>query len=83
MNAQLQAFARQTLKEKLPQLPEEWQNLFKKLYADHTGKKINSYEHALSIPIEDIIDHMPEEKLDWAMTQVDNSFKKLAEKQYE
>jgi hypothetical protein len=41
MNDQLQAFARQTLKEKLPQLPVEWQNLFKKLYADYTGKKIH------------------------------------------
>ena len=66
MNAQLQKFARDTLKEGLSRLPESNQLLFKKMYS-HTdlGRSIN-----------DIVDSMSEEYLDWAMVQVDNSLNK-------
>ena len=67
MNNQLQTFARQTLKDGLSKLPEEWQLLFKRLYA---------HNH-LNWSIDKIVDKMDTTKLDWAMTQVENSLKKL------
>jgi hypothetical protein len=63
MNKQLQAYARKTLKEELAKLPEEWQNKFKQMYA-HTH---------LDWPIDKVVDKMDEDKLDWAMFQVENS----------
>ena len=67
MNAQLQAFARKTLKEGLAKLPEDWQHKFKQMYA---------HSH-LDWPIDKVIDKMDDENLDWAMTQVENSLEKF------
>ena len=66
MNEQLQRFARQTLKDGLSHLPEQWRDTFRLMY----GKK--------GMSIDDVVDKMPSEKLDWAMTQVENSKLKLA-----
>jgi hypothetical protein len=65
MNQQLQTYARETLKEGLAKLPEEWQMVFKRIY---------SHDH-LDWSIEKVVDNMEVEKLDWAMTQVSNSVK--------
>jgi hypothetical protein len=35
-------------------------------------------EEAEKIPINDVVDGIPDEKLDWAMQQVENSKRKLA-----
>jgi hypothetical protein len=67
MNAQLQTFARQTLKDGLAQLPEGWQMIFKRMYA-HTH---------LEWPIDKVVDNMDDDKLDWAMRQVENSLAKI------
>lgn len=74
MNEQLQQFARRTLKEGLAQLPPSWQNMFKLMYRRQNGTR--SVELTQQIPLEEIIDNMPYDKLDWAMTQVSNSLKK-------
>jgi hypothetical protein len=67
MNQQLKEFARATLKEGLAQLPEDWQMLFKKLYSrDNLERSMN-----------EMVDRIPEDKLDWAMCQVENSIHKL------
>jgi len=68
MNAQLQAYARQTIKDGLAKLPEGHQLLFKRMYSP--GK--------LDLPIDEVVDNMPEDRLDWAMQQVENSLKKQA-----
>lgn len=68
MNKQLQAIARKSLKTGLKQLPENWQLLFKRMY---------SYKK-LDADINDVVDAMPENKLDWAMEQVQRSLGKLA-----
>ena len=66
MNQQLQSYARETLKQGLAQLPSEWQLIFKRMYAhNHLEWNINQ-----------VVDNMSEDKLDWAMQQVDNSIKK-------
>ena len=66
MNQQLQQFARQTLKDGLAKLPESNHMVFKRIYSPNDLEK----------PIGDVVDAMPEGKLDWAMQQVDNSLRK-------
>jgi len=68
MNNQIQDFARQTLKDGLAKLPEGWQRKFKQMY---------SYDN-LEASINDVVDSMPEDKLDWAMQQVERSLAKQA-----
>ena len=79
MNDSLKAYAKSELKEGLKLLPEGWQNKFKLMYGRAGG--LRSVEEALAMPIEDVVDEMPEDKLDWAMTQVQNSIKKCSEKE--
>ena len=60
MNEQLQTFAREQLKDGLRRLPEANVLIFKRMYS-----------HAnLAASIDEVVDNMPEEKLDWAMQQV-------------
>ena len=66
MNEKLQKYARQQIIEGLNTLPKSHQRLFKLMY---------SHEN-LYAPIEDVVNNMDEIKLDWAMTQVENSLKK-------
>ncbi len=67
MNEKLQAYARQNLKDGLAQLPERNQMLFKRMYS-HKNLEAN---------MNDVVDKMPEDKLDWAMQQVDRSLAKM------
>jgi len=76
MNKQLQDYAREQLKAGLAQLPETWHRTFKLMYGRDNGKR--SVEDAVALQINDVVDIMPEDKLDWAMQQVENSLKKLA-----
>lgn len=66
MNHLLQTFARSWLKEQLAKLPESNQDVFKRMYSPF----------AIAAPMDRVIDQMPADKLDWAMTQVENSMKK-------
>lgn len=67
MNKYLQKFARDSLKEWLPKLTNEQQHIFKCMYSHLDLKK----------PIDEVVELMPSEKLDWAMIQVQNSLKKI------
>lgn len=69
MNEELQTFARNQLKEDLALLPEANQRIFKRMY---------SHEN-LEADINDVVDAMPEEKLDWAMQQVQRTIDKEKE----
>ena len=60
MNNQMQEFARKTLLDGLNQLTETNHLLFKRMYSHND----------LEVSIESIVASMPEEKLDWAMQQV-------------
>lgn len=70
MNEQLQKYARDILKVGLEQLPESHHMMFKHMYSHKN----------LDADINDIIDTMPEDKLDWAMQQVQRSLDNLFEK---
>lgn len=70
MNTTIENIIRDKIKEGLSQLPESWGNMFKRMY-----NKGN-----LETSINEVIDNMPTKKLDWALTQVENSIKKLNKK---
>jgi len=69
MNSQLQKYARNELKAGLAKLPENHRMLFTRMYSHKN----------LGADINDIIDAMPEDKLDWAMQQVQRSMEKIKE----
>jgi hypothetical protein len=66
MNNQLVVFARETLKTDLQQCTEGQQSLFRRMYA--FGKD--------ELTLDEVVDSMPEEKLDWAMQQVERTLEK-------
>jgi hypothetical protein len=66
MNPTLSAFARQQLKEGLAKLNPENHRMFKLMYSHKDLEK----------PIDDVVDAMPDDKLDWAMQQVERSVAK-------
>ena len=67
MNQELQDFARAKIKAGLVLLPEDHQLLFKRMYSHRNlGANINN-----------VVDLIPEDKLDWAMQQVQRSLAKL------
>jgi len=66
MNKILQAFARTMLKAGLAECSIEQQNMFKRMYANGN----------LEISINDVVDKMPEIRLDWAMLQVEATIQK-------
>lgn len=68
MNETLQLYAREQMLEGLKQLPNEWQMTFKKMYSHKDLEK----------PIEAIVNDMPSDKLDWALSQIERSLAKLA-----
>ena len=66
MNTELQTFARNNLKKGLAKCTADEQHLFKRMYAfKNIDKDINF-----------VVDNMPEEKLDWAMQQVQKTLDK-------
>ena len=67
MNKTIEEFTREEIKEKLKTLPQGNVNMFMRMYAgNNTNKTVN-----------EVVDEMPVEKLDWALTQIENSQKKL------
>ena len=67
MNKQLQEFARAAIKEGLSKLPESNQLIFKRMYSHGN----------LGLAINEVVDRVPEDKLDWAIQQVQRSVNKL------
>lgn len=66
MNKELQDFARNKLKDGLRECTAAQQLIFKHMYSH---KK-------LDMPIDEVVDGIPSEKLSWAMEQVNNTKKK-------
>lgn len=67
MNKSISDFTRQQIKEGLKQLPDNWQMMFKRMYSHNN----------LDCDIVTVVDNMLDEKLDWALSQVENSLKKI------
>lgn len=67
MNKKLQNYAREELKTGLLLLPESNQLIFKRMYSSKD----------LDADICTVVDNMPEDKLNWAMQQVQRSLDKI------
>lgn len=65
MNDELQTYARKVIKEGLAELPEDNHLFFKRMYSHKN----------LDADINDVVDNMPEGKLETAMWQVSNTLK--------
>ncbi len=65
MNDTLQEFARTQLKAMLAECTDSQQSMFKRMY---------SYTD-LTLDIDTVVDNVPVEKLDWAMTQCQKTLK--------
>ena len=60
MNNDLQVFAREEIKKGLSQCNDRQRDLFKRMYAYNKPE----------LTMAEVVDTMPEDKLDWAMQQV-------------
>lgn len=69
MNEELSTFARNFLKENLVKCTEGEITVFKQMYSPVVPDR----------SINDVIDNMPDEKLDWAISQVKNTLLKKNE----
>lgn len=67
MNKTNEEFLRSEILQNLLLLPVEWQTMFKRIYS-HKNRDAS---------IETCVTNMPVEKLDGALTQIENSLKKL------
>ena len=66
MNKTIREFSLNKIKEGLGKLTDSHRLRFKRMYSsDDLNKDINK-----------VIDNMPDDKLDWALTQVENSVEK-------
>lgn len=77
-NATLINFAKETLTKLLGQLPPEHLRHFKLMYGRDNGK--NSIEKACAMSIEEIVAQLPVDRFDWAITQCENSIRKIEKK---
>ena len=75
MNSTIENYARQQIIEKAETLPEGWQRTFKLMYGRKGGKR--PVEESVSMSIAEVLAEIPAEKLDWALTQIENSHRKL------
>lgn len=73
MNATLEKFARQLLKDLVRQCTEPQQHLFKLLYGRIGGRSVVEAE---ALSINEVIDLMEAERLDWAITQGERTIEK-------
>jgi len=63
MNEELDRYARDYLKINIKKLKDEYILIFKRMYSPKN----------LEAPIDDVIDKMPQDRLDWGMMQVKRS----------
>lgn len=68
MNSTLAQFARQQIKTKLILCTDQEKHSFKLMYSHKN----------LDMPIDDVVDGMLDEKLDWALSQVERTIAKRA-----
>lgn len=78
MNQTIRTFTESKIVEGLQQLPTGHNEFFKKMYARNGGKR--SLEDALAMDINNVVKEIPDDKIGWALTQVEASLKKQSEK---
>lgn len=66
---------RSELASEVLQLSDDQQRIFRLMYGRDMGKR--SVTDTEAMPIESVVSEIPEDKLDWAMQQVENSRAKM------
>lgn len=74
LHHKLVTLARQMLKDGLAKCDPKQHELFKLMYARNGGKR--SVDDAKAMDINAVVDEMPEDKLSWALTQVERTVDK-------
>jgi hypothetical protein len=67
MNIKLEKFARSSLLLALKKCSLEQESMFRRMYSKGN----------LELPIEEVVANLSTEKLDWAMTQLQNTLRKM------
>ena len=75
MNKTTESFLRNEIKEGLKMLKPENHEMFKRMYAGRTEEDKADME----MPIDLVVDNMPVEKLDHALSQIERTIKNLKE----
>lgn len=75
MNETISNFIRDKIVQGLQKLPEAHQRMFKLMYGRNGGRR--SVEDTEALSVEFIIAEIPEQKLDWALSQIERSLDKL------
>lgn len=75
MNSTISDFSKQKIKECLEQCTPDQQRMFRWMYGRAKGKR--SLEDAESLTTDEVIAEVPEEKLEWALTQIENTLAKV------
>ena len=81
MNNTLKAFAQRTLKDGLARCTEEQRVVFKLMYSEPTDPRHrtpNVVARIKAADIEHVVDSISDEKVDWAMAQVEATLAKAA-----
>lgn len=76
MNDDLQNFARQHIKDGLEMMGPTQLRTFALMYGRKGGKR--SVEDAVAMPLADIVNEIPPDKLDWAMQQVNRTLEQIS-----
>ena len=74
MNETFKNEGRKILKNLLSKCTEKQQNLFKRMYSGYGREK--SEEFKMNLDINNVVDNMDAEKIDFAITQVENTINK-------
>lgn len=71
LHPKLRAYARKEILEGLRSLQDTHQQFFRDMYGRNGGAR--SLEGARAMSLEDVVDEIPDEKLSWALTQVETT----------
>lgn len=81
MNQTIESFARAEIIKQCESLPAGNQRIFRLMYGRKTNSRgiaTRSVDDAEKLSIPDLVSEIPEEKLDWALQQLENTHRKIA-----
>ena len=76
MNETLKTAATDILKGLLAQCTDEQQLIFKRMYSSENIVNLKEESKWAHVPINEVVDNMDEDKLDWAITQCERTVEK-------
>jgi hypothetical protein len=77
MNKSIRLFAETRILELLPLCTDKQRELFALMYGRKNGKR--PIEESVLMPMSDIVSEIPDDKISWALTQIENTLNKATE----